>query len=87
MTGQLPVFSLKPTDTSKVIAESNASASSVFVIVGNKKTSDQIDDVAAVDGVDVLLIRSHDLTIELGVPAGFRTDVFRSALEAVSKSC
>lgn len=87
MTGQLPVFSLKPTDAAAVIAESNSMASSVFVMIESRQAVDQVDAIAAVEGVDVLLIGSNDLAIELGVPAGFRTDTFRSALEAVSVAC
>jgi 2-keto-3-deoxy-L-rhamnonate aldolase RhmA len=87
MTGQLPVWDLKPTPSDKIIAETNASASSVFLMVENKSTIENIDQIAAVPGVDVLLIGSNDLAIELGVPSGFRTETFKSALAAVSKAC
>lgn len=87
MTGQLPVWDLKPTPSATVISETNASASSVFLMVENKATIENIDKIAAVPGVDVLLVGSNDLSIELGVPSGFRTETFRSALEAVGKAC
>ena len=87
MTGQLPVFSLQPREASEVIAESNANASSVIIMIENREAVEQADKIAAVPGVDVLLIGSNDLSIELGVPGGFRTDVFRSALESVSNAC
>jgi 2-keto-3-deoxy-L-rhamnonate aldolase RhmA len=87
MTGSLPVFSLEPTDSKVVIEESNASASSVIVMIESREAVEQADQIAAVPGVDVLLIGSNDLSIELGVAGGFRTDVFRSALETVSKAC
>ena len=87
MTGQLPVFSLKPTRPQQVIGESNASASSVILMIETKDGVENADEIAAVDGADVLLIGSNDLSIELGVPGGFQTPVFRSALEAVSEAC
>lgn len=87
MTGQLPVFSLKPTPVDTIVKESNDTASSVLVMIENKEAVECADDIAAVQGVDVLLIGSNDLAIELGVPGGFRTDTFRSALEQVSAAC
>ncbi|KAL1980122.1 hypothetical protein VTN96DRAFT_4635 [Rasamsonia emersonii] len=87
MTGQLPVFSLKPTPPDQVIKESNASASSVILMIETKDAIERIDEIAAVDGVDALLIGSNDLAIELGVQGGFQTAVFGSALEAVSNAC
>lgn len=87
MTGQLPVFSMKATQTEKVVQETNDSASSVVVMIETREAIENVDSIAAVPGVDVLLIGSNDLAIELGVPAGFRTDTFRTALEAVSAAC
>ncbi|RKK07586.1 hypothetical protein BFJ66_g17511 [Fusarium oxysporum f. sp. cepae] len=87
MTGQLPVFSLKRTPQDRVINESNISASSVILMIETKDAIENIDEIAAVEGVDVLLIGSNDLAIELGVPGGFQTHAFRSALESVSEAC
>lgn len=39
------------------------------------------------DGVDVVLVGSNDLAIELGAPADFRSDRFRQALMRVSEAC
>ncbi|KAL5087108.1 hypothetical protein Trisim1_008485 [Trichoderma cf. simile WF8] len=87
MTGQLPVFSLRPIPQDRVIEESNRSASSVIVMIETKDAIENVDEIASVEGVDVLLVGSNDLSIELGVPGGFQTPVFRSALESVSKAC
>ena len=46
-----------------------------------------IDEIAGIEGVEVLLVGSNDLAIELGVPGQFQSPQFRSALEAVSKAC
>lgn len=87
MTGQLPVWDLKPTPASKVIWETNARASQVFLMIENKETIDNIDEIAAVPGADVLLIGSNDLSIELGAPSDFKSETFRTALKAVSNAC
>ncbi|KAI0198962.1 Pyruvate/Phosphoenolpyruvate kinase-like domain-containing protein [Astrocystis sublimbata] len=87
MTGQLPTFGLRPTPTDKVVVESNAEASSVLLMVETKESVSNIEDIASVEGVDVLLIGSNDLSIELGVPGLFKSDEFRSALERVSSAC
>ncbi|KAI6750499.1 hypothetical protein HG530_014780 [Fusarium avenaceum] len=87
MTGQLPVISLKTFPQPQVISEINTSASTVFVMIENKSAVEKVDEIAAVDGVDVVLVGSNDLAIELGVPGEFRSEVFRGALTAVSKAC
>ena len=87
MTGQLPVFSLKATPPLRVIEESNASASSVILMIETKSGVENADEIAAVEGADMILIGSNDLSIELGVPGGFQTPVYRSALETISKAC
>lgn len=87
MTGQLPYFSLKPTPAEVFVGENNAKASSVFVMMETRESIKNADKIASVEGVDVLLIGSNDLATELGVPAQFTSDEFRSAVEAVSQAC
>ncbi|KAM0326287.1 hypothetical protein ACHAQA_006885 [Verticillium albo-atrum] len=76
-----------PHISSAIIEESNTAASSVFVMLESQEAIDSVDEIAAVPGVDVLLIGSNDLAIGLGVPGGFQTDVFRNALLTVSGAC
>ncbi|RMJ24547.1 hypothetical protein PHISP_04588 [Aspergillus sp. HF37] len=87
MTGQLPTFSLKPTPQDRVIQEGNASASSVILMVETRNCIRNIEEIAAVECVDMLLVGCNDLAIELGLPGGFQTAAFRSALESVSQAC
>lgn len=87
MTGQLPVFGLRSTPVKTIIEETNAHASTVLLMIETKDSIENVDDIAAVDGVDVLLIGSNDLAIELGVPGQFESTEFRNALEKVSQSC
>lgn len=87
MTGQLPVFNLKPTPANTIIDETNARGSSVILMMETRDSIAKADEIAAVEGVDVLLIGSNDLAIELGVPGQFQSQEFRGALEAVSAAC
>ncbi|KAL6884755.1 Pyruvate/Phosphoenolpyruvate kinase-like domain-containing protein [Trichoderma evansii] len=87
MTGQLPVISLKIFPQPQVIKEINTLGSTVFVMIENESAIEMVDEIASVDGVDVVLIGSNDLAIELGVPGDFRSEVFQSALTKVSKAC
>lgn len=52
-----------------------------------KEAIDHVNEIAAVEGADVLLVGSNDLAIDLGVPGGFQTPIFRSALEKISRAC
>lgn len=87
MTGQLPLFNLKPTPVGTIVSETNATGSSVILMIETRRSVEEVDSIAAVDGVDVLLIGSNDLAIELGVPGDFASAEYRGALEAVSAAC
>ena len=41
---------------------------------------DAVEEIAAVDGIDVLWIGGFDLTASLGIPGQFDTDVYREAV-------
>lgn len=56
-------------------------------MIETKDSVDQIDEIASVQGADVILVGSNDLAIELGVPGQFNSKTFREALEVVSKAC
>lgn len=44
---------------------------------------DAVEEIAAVDGIDVLWIGQFDLTTSLGIPGQFDTDVFREAVARI----
>ncbi|KAI3550916.1 HpcH/HpaI aldolase [Colletotrichum filicis] len=87
ITGQLPVFSLKAVPQSTIISETNANGSTVFLMIETKESIENIDEIASVEGADVLLVGSNDLAIELGAPSQFKSPVFREAMEIVSRAC
>lgn len=86
-TGQLPLFSLKATPQETIISETNSNGSSVFLMIETKESVDHIDDIASVQGADVILVGSNDLAIELGVPGQFNINTFREALDIISRAC
>ncbi|MGW1777951.1 HpcH/HpaI aldolase family protein [Streptomyces sp. NPDC002143] len=47
---------------------------------------DEVEAIAALDGVDVLFVGPRDLTHDLGVPGEFGAPVYREALERVRKA-
>ncbi|KAM0296076.1 hypothetical protein ACHAPM_010586 [Fusarium culmorum] len=81
------IISLKTFPQTQVISETNALASTVFVMIENAAAVDNVDDIAAVQGVDVVLVGSNDLAIELGIPGEFRHETFRRALTRISEAC
>ncbi|KAF6820612.1 aldolase, partial [Colletotrichum plurivorum] len=87
MTGQLPLFNLRPTPVGTIVSETNPTGSSVILMIGTRRSVEEVEAIAAVDSVDVLLIGSNDLAIELGVPGNFASAEYRGALEAVSAAC
>lgn len=86
MTGQLPQFGSAPHPHEVVIRESNTSGSTVFVMMETADSIENAHEIAATEGVDVLLIGSNDLSIELGVPGQFGSQVYRSAVERVASA-
>ncbi|KAF6817924.1 HpcH/HpaI aldolase [Colletotrichum plurivorum] len=87
ITGQLPLFSLKATPQETIISETNANGSSVFLMIETKDSVERIDDIASVEGADVILVGSNDLAIELGVPGQFKSKIFKDAMEVISRAC
>ncbi|KAL7933029.1 Pyruvate/Phosphoenolpyruvate kinase-like domain-containing protein [Trichoderma chlorosporum] len=87
MTGQLPLFSLQPTPIPVVVEKSNSTGSTVILMIETLESIRNIDEIAATEGVDLLLIGANDLSIELSVPGQFESQTFKEALEAVSGAC
>ena len=87
MSGQQPVLGMKTVPMGQTIQLCNDSCSSVIGMIESKDAIDAIDEIAAVEGVDVLLIGSSDLSVDLGVPGQLRSETYRSAVEKVSEAC
>jgi 2-dehydro-3-deoxyglucarate aldolase/4-hydroxy-2-oxoheptanedioate aldolase len=48
---------------------------------------DNVEEIAAVDGIDALWIGQFDLTASLGIPGDFGSPVFKAATRRVVEAC
>ena len=58
-----------------------------IVQIETKQAVDNLDAIAAVDGVDVLFVGPLDLSVSLGIEQQFDHPTFREALKAVVAAC
>ena len=65
----------------------NKEASAVGMMIEAAESITNIDAIAAVDGVDLLMVGCIDLSTDMGIPGQVDKPEFRSALEAVGAAC
>lgn len=59
----------------------------LMIQVESRSALDAVDDVAALDGVDVLFVGPTDLSHALGVPGAIGSPEYRAAVERVGRAC
>lgn len=59
----------------------------IIPMVETNQAIENIDEIAAVDGVDVLLVGPSDMSIELGVPLDYPCDTYQRALDKIANAC
>lgn len=59
----------------------------VIIMIETRRALENLDAIAAVEGVDVLWIGHYDLTASLGIPGQFEHVEYRSALRRVVEAC
>ncbi len=57
------------------------------VMLESSQAIARADDIAAIDGIDVMLIGTSDLCIDLGIPGGFGDQRIAGAYRAVIEAC
>ncbi|ABM16773.1 HpcH/HpaI aldolase [Mycolicibacterium vanbaalenii PYR-1] len=67
ISSALPFFDFRAVQPEAATAAVDA-ATLVIAMVESQTALDRIDEIAAVDGVDVLLVGANDLTADIGVP-------------------
>jgi 2-keto-3-deoxy-L-rhamnonate aldolase RhmA len=87
MTGLQPLFNMRPMPVAEAVEFGNKAGSTVFAMIESDEAVTNADEIAAVEGIDVLLVGSNDLSIDIGVPGDWKSQVYRSALEKVSDAC
>lgn len=87
MTGQMPIFGMRGMAVDQTIEFCNKSGSTVFAMIESRDAVERVDEIAAVEGVEVVLVGSMDLTIDLGIGGQFDKPEYRSSLEKISQAC
>ena len=59
----------------------------LVIQVETREATQNLDEIASVDGVDVLLVGPNDLSIALGVPGKLEDASFVATIQQVIKSC
>lgn len=72
--------------TAEVLATSNEETL-LIVQIETRQAVDNLEAIAAVDGVDVLLVGPNDLAISLGIPGQFNHPQLNQAIERVIEVC
>ena len=80
---QLSFETLPPAEATEMINQSTA----VVVMLETPDAIENAEEIAAVDGVDVLMIGANDLCLELGIPGEYGNPTVVSACEHVFAAC
>jgi 2-keto-3-deoxy-L-rhamnonate aldolase RhmA len=59
----------------------------VIPMIETLEALDIVEDIAAIDGVDSLLIGTNDLTAEMGIPGDYENDRLTQAYERTIRAC
>lgn len=86
VAGGLPHFGYEKKALAETCAEINA-ATMVVVMLETPLAIENADAIAAVPGIDSLLIGTNDLAMELGIPGGFGDERIAAAYQTVVDAC
>mgnify|MGYP003312022450 CR=1 FL=1 len=86
MTGSLPQLNFKPTPISEVATSLNDSML-VIIMLESPEAIENVEEIAAVSGVDVILIGTNDLCMEMGIPGDYANPKIKEAYKKVIASC
>jgi len=59
----------------------------VILMIETREAIERIDELASVEGVDILAVGPHDLAYNLGVPGRYDDKAVEDALQAVTRAC
>ena len=86
MTGVLPQldFKQKPiAEVAKIINDSML----IVIMLESPEAISNVDSIAAVEGVDVILIGTNDLCMEMGIPGDYNNSKVKEAYRKVIEAC
>ncbi|KAL4871702.1 hypothetical protein BDV12DRAFT_163604 [Aspergillus spectabilis] len=84
VTGMLPHMGYKASSISSASSIGNTQLSTVIVMIESPEAVGNVDAIAAVPGVDVVLVGTNDLSIELGVAGDFDAAVFVESMQKIA---
>ena len=86
MTGSLPQLNFKPTPIPEVAKSLNDSML-IIIMLESPEAIENVEEIAAVSGVDVILIGTNDLCMEMGIPGEYDNFKIKEAYKKVIKAC
>ncbi|NPD21237.1 HpcH/HpaI aldolase family protein [Alterinioella nitratireducens] len=86
VTGGYPMFDFAAVPLSEAIPQMNA-ATLVVVMVETVEGLENVEDIAAVKGVDVIHVGTNDLLVNMGIPGKFDDPRIIEAQERVNAAC
>lgn len=86
MTGSLPQLDFVKYPLGEMAAALNKAALTVMMIESPEGVAN-VDDIAAVPGVDVILVGTNDLCFEMGIPGQFDNPKVPEAYEKIIAAC
>lgn len=84
LTAALPQFDFQRIGARDLIQQLDSIGSTVFIMVETRECLENIDAIAAIEGVDVLLLGANDLSLELGILGEWEHPRFQAVLETVA---
>jgi 2-keto-3-deoxy-L-rhamnonate aldolase RhmA len=86
MTGVLPQLDFKQKPIAEVAKLINDNMLIVIMLESPEAISN-VDSIAAVEGVDVILIGTNDLCMEMGIPGDYNNTKVKEAYSKVIEAC
>jgi 2-keto-3-deoxy-L-rhamnonate aldolase RhmA len=85
VTGALPQLDFKPAPLAEATAANAATL--LILMLETPAAVDNVDEIAAVPGFDVLLVGTNDLCMEMGIPGQFDHPRIGEAFERIIRAC
>ena len=86
MTGVLPQLDFKQQPIADVASTINKNML-IVIMLESPEAIDNVDSIAAVDGVDVILIGTNDLCMEMGIPGDYSNPKVKNSYIKVIEAC
>ena len=86
MTGVLPQLDFKQQPIADVASIINKNML-IVIMLESPEAIDNVDSIAAVDGVDVILIGTNDLCMEMGIPGDYSNPKVKDSYIKVIEAC